>query len=209
MESPADLASVVIDNEKGQTVRAFISEADASRLANITGCVIRVERIFVPDKAAPAAPRPKGSTVEGSVTERVLKRMAENPERTFRAGDFADLGLPSKRIHSALFRLRTESKKIRRVASGAFKLARTTEKTTRNVSAPSEAVSGGATSQTNVMAFMRKHPGTPLRAGEVATGMGLTSKFRPSISSSLKRLVTKGDLTKSGSQFTREEGASG
>jgi hypothetical protein len=199
----ADLVSVTIEG-KGGSVRVFIRAGEASQLANATGCIVRVEHVYRPAQATPSAPRPQGSTVEGSIPGRVLQRMSASPARSFRAADFHDLGLDVKRIHSALFRL-AKSKKIQRVGSGLFRVRREGAAKASAVATTNNGAPTGATSQANVMAFMRKHPATPMRAMEVTRGMGLTGDLRPAIASSLKRLASKGDVTRAGGQFTLSE----
>jgi hypothetical protein len=203
VSTPTDLVSVTVEGKSG-SVRVYIPEADALRLANVTGCVVRLERVYTP--ASTAASRPKAATAQGSAPERIFQRMSASPDRSFRAADFTDLGIELKHIRSVLHRLATESKKIERPGEGLYRVRRVGAVAAKTVEAPSGSARGGETSQANVMAFMRKHPGTPFRAAEVASGMGLSAGFRPSIASSLKRLVAKGDVTHAGAQFTLSEG---
>jgi hypothetical protein len=196
-----DLVSVTIEG-KGGSVRVYIPEAEALRLANITGCVVRLERVYTPAQIMTMAPRPKGSTVQGSAPERILQRMSGSPERTFRSADFLDLGLEAVRIRSVLHRLATASKKIERVAEGSYRIRRGVGANSGSPAASPELPASGVTSQANVMAFLRKHPGTAFRVAEVTRGMGLSADFHPSIRSSLKRLVDKGDVKATDGQFT-------
>lgn len=183
------------------------SRDDAEWLSQVSGCRVRViEETVIEPKApaaaptpapappAPAAPPVNGAALDGSsalsAPDKIRQRMVAQPDRTFRATDFPEIG-DSAKVGNTLHRL-AEAGDIERVERGEYRMLRSTTATP---------ITSGSGTSTQVVAYLQQHPGEWLRAPQVTTGMGLGDERKPAVAAALIRLAKAGHISKRGSTF--------
>lgn len=178
------------------------SRDDAEWLSQVSGCRVRiVEETVIEPKApmaappsTPTAPPANGAALNNSsalsAPDKIRQRMAAQPERTFRASDFPEIG-DSARVGNTLHRL-AEAGDIERVERGEYRMLR---------SATATPITSGSGTSTQVVAYLQQRPGEWLRAVQITTGMGLGDERKPAVAAALARLARSGQISKRGSTF--------
>lgn len=177
------------------------SRDDAEWLSQVSGCRVRVIEETVIEPKAPGAPplAPAASPINGaalndsaalSAPDKIRQRMVAQPDRTFRATDFPEIG-DSAKVGNTLHRL-AEAGDIERVDRGEYRMLR---------SATTTSITSGSGTSTQVVAYLQQHPGEWLRAPQITTGMGLGDERKPAIAAALIRLAKAGQISKRGSTF--------
>lgn len=201
-----NVGSQLVATVETTPVRRFQVESrdDAEWLSQVSGCRVRVIEETVIEPKAPgapplASPAPAAPPVSGhafndssalSAPDKIRQRMAAEPDRTFRASDFPEIG-DSARVGNTLHRL-AEAGDIERVDRGEYRMLR---------SATVTPITSGSGTSTQVVAYLQQHPGEWLRAPQITTGMGLGDERKPAIAAALIRLAKAGHISKRGSTF--------